>query len=157
MAAWITPQRAIALSLRLAALLPLALLACADPCPAVPVQLPAVRTAVPWSASGYGSVEVMVDGRPVTMVLDTGFPRSAIALGEAEGLDARTASLQFAGSRAGPMPLRLLFAGPGGVVGSDVLHQLPLVWDARERNTQILPSFEPPTSEALLGLAESGR
>jgi hypothetical protein len=93
------------------------------------------------------------------MLLDTGYPRSAIGAADADGLDARSVTLEFAGLKAGPAPLELILGGPavGGVVGADVLHQVPIVFDARARTLEVLPAFLAPVSEAVLTVADAAR
>lgn len=154
-----TPRRSGLAPATAACIWALAGLGCADPCPQVPVRLPVASVTAPWAGPGYAVTEVRLGDRRVAMLLDTGYPRSAIAAAEADGLDARNETLEFAGLRAGPAPLDLILGGVavGGVVGSDVLHQVPLVLDARARTVEVLPAFRALASEAVLGVADAAK
>ncbi len=122
------------------------------------MTLPNAPVSVQWEPRGTATAAVTLANRSVPMVLDTGFPRTAIAANAAGGLDLSSVSLSFAGALAGPMPVQWLLSGlgPAGVLGSDVLHQLPLLLDPVARTAEVLPAFLPPASETLLRLADPG-
>lgn len=114
-----------------------------DTCSAPDVLLPAEATGVEWFEGGYASVLVRLDGRDARMVLDTAFPQSALSPSAIGGLDASRVDVDLAGAAANDVHMGVLLAdiGEDGVLGGDVLHQLPLRFDARRRITEVLPEF----------------
>lgn len=127
----------------------LPLCGCGPPsCPPVPVSLPETTTSLPWTAASKPRVEAQLGSSPVTALLDTGFPQSAVALTFASGLDLARVPVQVGGVTAGPLPFGLIVdpsLDTQAVLGGDVLHQLPLAIDARARTVEIAPRFAPPS------------
>lgn len=114
-----------------------------DTCPPPAVALPAQATTVDWATDGYATVPVVVDGYDARLVLDTAFPQSALTPSSARVLDASKVGLELAGAKIGPVRMGVLLAEipEDGVLGADVLHQLPLRFDARARKVEVLPAF----------------
>lgn len=115
----------------------------ADTCPPPPVSLPAQPQVLAWIEGRTASVPAQVNGADVSLLLDTGFGQTALTAALGERIDLSRVELALGAARAGPMPTGLLFSGFGddGIVGADVLHQLPLRFDARARTTEVLPRF----------------
>ena len=114
------------------------------PCAPVPVTRPRAEAVLPWAAGGNAVAAVDFGGKRLDAVLDTGFPRSAVALTQAGGLDLGRVRVGLAGAEAGPLEVGLLLNPAlelGAVVGGEVLHQLPLAFDARARTVTVRPSF----------------
>jgi hypothetical protein len=112
------------------------LLAACDPCPRVPVTLPRDAVTLPWTATGYATTDLDVSGEQVALVFDTAFQRTALTSPRADAL------ISFGGGgQAGPLSALPLVTplDARGVLGADVLHQLPLVFDARARTTTVDP------------------
>lgn len=112
-----------------------------------------------WAEDGYATVAAELGGVPGLLLFDTGFPRTSLGAQSARGLELTALTVSVAGMTAGPLPAGLI-TGPvetGAVLGSDVLHQLPVVFDARARTTSVLPTFVSAHTGAPLRLAESGR
>jgi hypothetical protein len=143
-----SPHHRLALALSLPALA----VACAEPtCPPVPVRLPTVASTLDWGQA-MPAADAEIDGRPTRLLLDTGFPRTALGLGAPDGGYTGSDTLNLGGAIAGPMSLDYSLAietDYGGVVGNDVLHQLPFVLDARARTTRLAERFDPPQGAPL--------
>lgn len=114
-----------------------------DTCPPPAVALPSQATTVDWAPNGYASVPAVVGGYQARLILDTAFPQSALSPSAARVLDPSQVGLELGGAKIGPVRMGVLLAeiAEDGVLGADVLHQLPLRFDARARKTEVLPAF----------------
>jgi hypothetical protein len=132
----------------------LAVWACGDPeCPPVAVELPADSATLPWvEGAPPGTVLARLGGRELPLLLDTGFPRTSLAISALEGQDNTRVTLDLGPARAGPFPVEPLLVplGPSGIMGADVLSRLPLVFEPRRREVSLLPSFTPGASGTSL-------
>jgi hypothetical protein len=140
---------------RAAALLAaLAVWACGEPeCPPVEVKLPVDTATLPWvEGSPPGTVVARLGGRELPLLLDTGFPRTSLAVSALEGQDNTRVTLDLGPVRAGPFPVEPLLVplGPSGILGADVLSRLPLRFEPRRREVSVLPSFTPATPGTAL-------
>lgn len=134
-----------------------ALMGCGDPCPQVPLRLQQAPISLPWTAPDRPLTDIGVGDRTLPLLFDTGFPRTSLRASDAGGLDLGSLVLSIGEVRAGPLSAGLLLdSGLPGVLGSDVLHQLPLVFDARAQRTLVLAAFEPPRSAPAIAFADSG-
>jgi hypothetical protein len=108
---------------------------------------------------GYGTVDVNLGSKTIPMLFDTGFSQSALSVPGLDGLNASDVTFSFGEARAGPMAVGLLLYrfDLSGVLGSDVLHQLPLIFDARARTIEILSAFESPQGGMPVFFADSGQ
>ncbi len=105
----------------------------------LPIQVPGMAESHAWTVDGHAIIEADVSGHRARVLLDTGFPFSALGpeLARAltqEGLPFHVRAGTF---EAGPLPLRVLSSrlGVDAVLGADVLAYLPLRHDARARTT----------------------
>ncbi len=117
-----------------------------DCSPSASVSLPASPVQLPWIEARSSAVQGRLGDRDLTLLLDTGFPQSALSLQAAQGHDLQRVEFDLAGVRVGPLEAKLLLAplGVDGVLGAELLSQLPLRLDARARVTEVLPAFSAP-------------
>jgi hypothetical protein len=91
---------------------------------------------------------VDLDGTARQALLDTGYPRSAITLEAAAATALDRATVTAGGVVVGPLAWGpLLFPPADGldlVIGADILFQVPMLLDARDRQVIMAPSFRPP-------------
>jgi hypothetical protein len=132
----------------------LAIWGCGDSqCPPVEVKLPKDSATLPWvDGAPPGTVLARLGERELPLLLDTGFPRTSLAISALEGQDNTRVTLDLGPARAGPFPVEPLLVplGPSGILGADVLSRLPLVFDPRRREVSLRPSFTPDASGTSL-------
>lgn len=125
------------------------------PCRRAPVQLPPEAQQLDWQGAGPPVVAGASDWGDVRLLLDTGTPRtswnltSAAQSASGTKIDLSQARLHFGDAHAGPLSARFFASDfPADVVvGNDVLFQLPLRFDARERTIEVGARFSnAPTS-----------
>ncbi|HZA49632.1 MAG TPA: PDZ domain-containing protein, partial [Myxococcaceae bacterium] len=120
-------------------------------CPPPSVTLPEGPQTVGWSDGGYGIVPGAVAGHPASLLLNTGFWETALAPLSSPDAGFNPFNVEIAlggataeGVVAGPLPSTLPF---DGIVGAEVLYQLPIAFDARDRTTTVFPEFRQRTAE----------
>jgi hypothetical protein len=122
-------------------------------CPAPGVVLPASPQSIGWEDGGYAIVGGEMDDHPVALLLNTGFPQTAVAPARADaGFDFNPINLkvEMGGATADSVYAAILIATPlpmDGLVGAEVLHQIPISFDARARSTTVFPGFSPRTAD----------
>jgi hypothetical protein len=119
------------------------------------VKLPTAPVTLPWvEGAPPGTVMARLGARELPLLLDTGFPRTTLSISSLEGQDNTRVTLELGPVRAGPFAVQPLLVplGPSGILGADVLSRLPLVFDPREREVSVLPSFMPDASGASLDI-----
>jgi PDZ domain len=122
-------------------------------CPAPEVHLPSSSQTVAWEDGGYAVVRGEMDDHPVSLLLNTGSSQSAVVPPSLDaGFDFNVARLrvEIGGATAEDVYAGILIqrAQPiDGLVGADLLHQIPLSFDARARTTTFFPRFDPPSAD----------
>jgi hypothetical protein len=128
--------------------------ACGQDCPAPHVDLPSSTQTIPWEDGGYTIIRGAMGDHPVAVLLRTGTPQTAVippALDAGFDFDVAQLKVEIGGAVAPDVFAGILVVRPlpiDGMVGADVLHQLPLSFDARARTTTFFPSFDPPSADA---------
>ncbi len=114
-------------------------------CPSAFVALPAEPVTLAWKSTATS--EVLAGNRPIPLRFDTAFGRTSLSPEAAQGLDLGRLELRIGSARAGPISAGLLVApvAASGVLGSDLLHQLPVIFDARAEATELMPRFAAPS------------
>lgn len=126
--------------------------ACAEPeCPPSPIRLPSIEQSLTWAVPSLPIVSAHIGTRPVELLLDTGFPQSAITPEAAEGHQPARLEIDVGGAHLGPLTAGFLLAdfGIDGIVGAESLHRLPHRHDARAMTTTFLPAFSPPGNDGV--------
>ena len=122
-------------------------------CPAPAVALPPSPQTLGWADRGYGIVPGEMDGHPVALLLNTGFPQTLVVPASQDaGFDFNPINLRVAlgGATAEGVDAAILVGSQlpvGGIVGAEVLYQLPISLDARARTTTVFPEFSARTAE----------
>lgn len=99
---------------------------------------------------------VDLDGTILQGLLDTGYPRSAITLEAAAGVALDRATVTAGGTVSGPLSWGPLLSPPAPgldlVIGSDILFQVPMLLDARDRRVIVEPAFRQAVDDAAPAL-----
>lgn len=134
----------------------LLLWACGAPtCPPPKLTLPTEVTTIPFTQS-LPTVSAKLNDITFDVLLDTGFDRSAVSSADAR-IDLQSVQVEFAGVKAGPTRFDVLI-GPTGdnVIGNEVLHQLPIVFDRGAQKIEIHPVFQKPVGGDIPLLFDPG-
>lgn len=87
-----------------------------------------------------------LNGVDFDVILDTGFDRSAFSNPDPR-VTVNDIQLELGGTKAGPMRWDILISPTGeNVLGNEILHQLPLVFDRAAGKIEIHPKFLKPTA-----------
>jgi hypothetical protein len=122
-------------------------------CPAPAVVLPSSPQTVPWVEGGYATIRGEMDDHPVTLLLDTGESQTAVAPPAADAgfdFDVTRLKVEIGGVTAEDVYAGILVRRTlpiDGLVGAEVLHQIPLSFDARARTATFHPGFAPPSGD----------
>lgn len=123
-----------------------ALVGCGSPtCPPPAVTLPSETESFSFTGA-VPQVGLKLNGVGFDVLLDTGFDRSAFSNPDPR-VDVNSVNVEWGAVKAGPMRWDLLVAPLGdNVMGNEILHQLPLVFDRAAGKIEVHPSFLKPTA-----------
>ncbi|MFL5321816.1 MAG: retroviral-like aspartic protease family protein [Myxococcaceae bacterium] len=132
------------------ATLALLLAACGAPtCPPPSVKLdgPATLTV---EDGGFATALLGFHGGTQAFLFDTGFDRTSLDPSAADGVNLSKVSFAIGQSSVGPVQADVLLSPLGkSVIGNDVLHQLPLIFDPQAGTIDVRPSFGAPSEDAV--------
>jgi hypothetical protein len=124
-------------------------------CPAPPVALPSAPQTIGWLDGGYGIVPGEMDDHPVALLLNTGFPQTAVGPADPDaGFDFNPIHLKVAlgGATSDGVFSAILVGTPlpiDGMVGAEVLYQIPISFEARARTATVFPEFSRRTADTF--------
>lgn len=120
----------------------LILVGCGSPnCPPPDVKISGPTTLV-VNEGGYATALLTFNGDTIPFLLDTGFDRSALEPSAGAGVDLAKVKLTVGRTVIGPTQFDPLLSPLGAsVLGNDVLHQLPLVFDPAAGTVDIRSEF----------------
>ncbi|HEY8209917.1 MAG TPA: aspartyl protease family protein [Myxococcaceae bacterium] len=123
-------------------------------CPPARSRPGATESVLPWLEPTRPRVEIVHSGAVHKALLDTGFPRSSIAVPSVDpGFFPISTSVALGGATVAPVSFDVIpIAAPGldMIIGADVLTAVPLVMDARAAETRVLLDFTPEPGAAPL-------